>query len=199
MEASRMRKPYLPYSPETMEMPEPVGVPRVEPCKRIPTHDASGAPNGQVIELAKHEQDLQPNQVEGDKSVETTVYLTTVTPHQMKGYHGHTFRTSTYVAVGGQSEIHMLNPVTGELLVYEFDADQAPYRTITVPGYFLALKSRNGSLATFIGVPNPPFHPLVQEQVELAPAAVEQAIKDGLIKERRFRCTQDGIIAVSSS
>jgi hypothetical protein len=180
-----------------MVMPAPITAPRVELCKRIPTRDAGGTPNGQVVELAKHDRELQPNQIEGDLSVETLVYLTTVTPGRMKGYHGHTFRTSTYVAVGGQSEIHMLDQAKGELLVYEFDADEAPYRTITGPGYFLALKSRNNSLATFIGVPNPPFHPLVQEQVELAPALVERAIADNSLTVRRFRCTQDGIMSMS--
>ncbi len=189
-----MRLPYLPYTPEHLEMPAPTVAPLVEPCKRIPTRDADGEYNGQVIEVAKNYQDLRETVGKQDRRVETLVYITTVTPGHMKGYHGHTARTSTYVAVGGQAEIHALNQESGELLVYEMDADEIPYRVIAEPGYFLALKSRNGVTATFIGVPNPPYHYQFNEQVELHPHDVEQAIKDGRLTVKRFRCQPEGVV-----
>ena len=193
-----MRLPHLPYtSPENLEMPEPTIAPLIEACKRIPTRDAAGAPNGQVVEVAKNYQDLRENVGKEDRRVETLVYLTTVTPGRMKGYHGHTARTSTYVAVGGQAEIHVLNQATGEVLVYEIDGDETPYRVIAEPGYFLALKSRNDSTATFIGVPNPPYHYQFNEQVELDPHDVEQAIADGKLTMKRFRCQPDGVVPVT--
>ncbi len=191
-----MRLPHLPYT-QGLEMPEPTVAPIIEACKRIPTYDAAKEPNGQVIEIAKNYQDLRENVGKQDRNIETLVYVTTVTPGRMKGYHGHTSRTSTYVAVGGQAEIHVLNQVTGELLVYEIDADETPYRVIAEPGYFLALKSRNDNTATFIGVPNPPFNPAFNEQVELEPHDVEQALKDGRLTERRFRCLPDSIVPVA--
>lgn len=198
-----MRLPYLPYtgmnpqSGEPLEMPTPTVAPIIEPCKRIPTRDADHAPNGQVIEVAKNYQDLRENVGKQDRRVETLVYITTVTPGQMKGYHGHTARTSTYVAVGGQAEIHVLNQDAGELLVYEIEGDETPYRVIAEPGYFLALKSRNDSVATFIGVPNPPFNADFNEQVELHPSDVEQAIADGHLTVRRFHCAPAGPVAIA--
>jgi len=196
-----MRLPYLPYTgmnPQTgepLEMPTPTVAPIIEPCKRIPTKDADHAPNGQVIEVAKNYQDLRENVGKQDRRVETLVYITTVTPGCTKGYHGHTARTSTYVAVGGQAEIHVLNQDAGELLVYEIEGDETPYRVIAEPGYFLALKSRNDSIATFIGVPNPPFNADFNEQVELHPSDVEQAIADGRLTVKRFRCAPEGLVA----
>ena len=192
-----MRLSYLPYTPENLEMPAPTVAPLVEPCKRVPTRDASGEANGQIIEVAKNYQDLRENVGKEDRRVETLVYISTVAPGHMKGYHGHTARTSTYVAVGGQSEIHALNQEAGELLIYEIDADETPYRVITEPGYFLALKSRNNSAATFIGVPNPPYHYQFNEQVELHPHDVEQAIQQGRLRVKRFRCQPEGVVAVA--
>ena len=198
-----MRLPYLPYTgmnPQTgepLEMPTPTVAPIIEPCKRIPTKDADHAPNGQVIEVAKNYQDLRENVGKQDRRVETLVYITTVTPGRMKGYHGHTARTSTYVAVGGQAEIHVLNQDAGELLIYEIEGDETPYRVIAEPGYFLALKSRNDSIATFIGVPNPPFNADFNEQVELHPSDVEQAIADGHLSVKRFRCAPEGPAAIT--
>jgi hypothetical protein len=191
-----MRLPYLPYTPADLEMPAPTVAPLIEACKRIQTRDADGEHNGQVIEVAKNYQDLRENVGKEDRRAETLVYITTVTPDRMKGYHGHTARTSTYVAVGGQAEIHVLNQESGELLVYEMDADVTPYRVIAEPGYFLALKSRDGATATFIGVPNPPYHAQFNEQVELHPHDVEQAINDGRLSVKRFRCQPDGIVAL---
>ena len=198
-----MRLPYLPYTGtnpltgEPLEMPAPTVAPLVEPCKRIPTKDAERAPNGQVIEVAKNYQDLRENVGKPDRRVETLVYITTVTPGRMKGYHGHTARTSTYVAVGGQAEIHALNQETGELFIYEIEGDETPYRVIAEPGYFLALKSRNDSVATFIGVPNPPFNAAFNEQVELRPSDVERAIADGHLRVKRFRCAPEGLVAIT--
>lgn len=192
-----MRLPYLPYTPDDLEMPAPTVAPLIEPCKRVQTRDAAGENNGQIIEIAKNYQDLRENVGKEDRRVETLVYISTVTPGAMKGYHGHTARTSTYVAVGGQSEIHVLNQASGELLVYEIDGDETPYRVIAEPGYFLALKSRNDSAATFIGVPNPPYHYQFNEQVELHPHDVEQAIKDGRLTVKRFRCQPEGVVAVA--
>ncbi len=192
-----MRLPYLPYTPEDLEMPAPTAAPLIEPCKRVGTRDAAGASNGQIIEVAKNYQDLRENEGKEDRRVETLVYVSTVTPGGLKGYHGHTARTSTYVAIGGDAEIHVLDQVAGELRIYEIDADETPYRVITEPGYFLALKSRSASAATFIGVPNPPYHPQFNEQVELHPHDVEQAINDGRLTVRRFRCLPDGIVAVT--
>lgn len=192
-----MRLPYLPYTPDDLEMPAPTVAPLIEPCKRVQTRDAAGENNGQIIEVAKNYQDLRENVGKEDRRVETLVYISTVTPGAMKGYHGHTARTSTYVAVGGQSEIHVLNQASGELLVYEIDGDETPYRVIAEPGYFLALKSRNDSAATFIGVPNPPYHYQFNEQVELHPHDVEQAIKDGRLTVKRFRCQPEGVVAVA--
>ena len=195
-----MRLPYLPYTDPTgqLEMPEPTAAPIVEPCKCVPTRDAAGDPNGQIIEIAKNYQDLRENEGKQDRRVETLVYISTVTPGALKGYHGHTSRTSTYVAVGGQCEIHVLNQAAGELLVYEIEADETPYRVIAEPGYFLALKSRNNSAATFIGVPNPPYNYAFNEQVELHPHDVERAIADGRLTVRRFRCEPEGVVAIEA-
>lgn len=77
------------------------------------------------------------------------------------------------------------------------DAKETPYRTITEPGYFLALKSRNNSTAVLIGVPNPPYNPNVQEQLELDPNQVEKAIEKGEIHVRRFSCTENGPIEIT--
>ncbi|HZC04217.1 MAG TPA: hypothetical protein VE338_01110 [Ktedonobacterales bacterium] len=191
-----MRLPYLPYTPDDLEMPEPTVAPLVEACKRVQTKDAQHEPNGQIIEVAKNYQDLRENVGKKDRRVETLVYISTVTPGAIKGYHGHTARTSTYVAVGGKSEIHVLNQASGELLVYEIDGDETPYRVIAEPGYFLALNSRDGSAATFIGVPNPPYNSEFNEQVELHPRDVEQAIADGRLTVKRFRCQPEGVVAV---
>ncbi len=191
-----MRLPYLPYTPDNLEMPEATVAPLVEPCKRVETKDADHQPNGLIIEVAKNYQDLRENVGKKDRRVETLVYISTVTPGALKGYHGHTARTSTYVAVGGKCEIHALNQATGELFVYEIDADQTPYRVIAEPGYFLALKSREGSGATFIGVPNPPYNADFNEQVELHPHDVEQAIAEGRLTVKRFRCAPEGPVAI---
>lgn len=191
-----MRLPYLPYTPDDLEMPEPTVAPLVEPCKRVQTKDAQGQLNGQIVEVAKNYQDLRENVGKKDRRVETLVYISTVTPGGLKGYHGHTSRTSTYVAVGGKSEIHALNQLTGELYVYEIDGDETPYRVIAEPGYFLALKSREGSAATFIGVPNPPYNVDFNEQVELHPHDVEKAIAEGRLTVKRFRCAPEGPIAI---
>lgn len=182
------------YHPEYAEMPHPRSLPLVEPCRVIPTVDAEGKNNGVVVEVTKNYKELQKNMVEGNRSSETTVYITTVVPGKMKGYHGHLLRTSTYTLVGGKAEIQMLNLFTKELLVYEIDADSLPYRTITEPGYFIALKNIGDSVATFVGVPNPPYNPLVKEQLELNPQKVEAAIADRTVKVRRFSCTSAGVV-----
>lgn len=173
--------------------------PLVERCKVIPTKDAFGEYNGEVIEVAKNYKEIQENAVEENRSNETTVYMTTVAPRKMKGYHGHAIRTSTYVLVSGQAEIHMLNPFTRELFIYEIDADTAPYRTITEPGYFIALKNIGESVATFIGVPNPPYNPQVKEQSELRQEEVEQAVINNLVRTRKFSCTSRGILELSDN
>lgn len=179
--------------PEFAEMPQPTGLPIVEPCRVIPTQDAWGEYNGVVVEIAKNYKAMQENIGEGNRSSETTVYTTTVAPKKMKGYHGHLLRTSTYTLVSGKAEIHMLNLFTKELLIYKIDADVAPYRTITEPGYFIALKNIGESVATFVGVPNPPYNPQIKEQVELKPQEIEQAITNKDFKVRRFSCTLEGV------
>ncbi|MBI2309398.1 hypothetical protein HYU89_00685 [Candidatus Collierbacteria bacterium] len=179
--------------PEFAEMPRPMRRPLVEPCRIIPTKDAMGENNGVVVEVAKNYQEIQKNAVEGNRSSETTVYMTTVSPGKMKGYHGHLLRTSTYTLVGGKAEVHMLNLFTQELFVYKIDADSAPYRTITEPGYFIALKNIGESVATFIGVPNPPYNPQVNEQLELKSHEVETAITNKIVKVKRFSCTTEGV------
>lgn len=179
--------------PEFAEIPRPMRQPLVEPCRVIPTKDAFGEYNGVVVEVAKNYKEIQKNIVEGDRSNETTVYMTTVAPGRMKGYHGHLLRTSTYTLVSGKAEVHMLNLFTKELFVYKIDADSAPCRTITEPGYFIALKNIGESVATFVGVPNPPYNPQVNEQLELKPHEVEKAITNKIVKVRRFLCTAEGI------
>ncbi|MCL5970126.1 MAG: hypothetical protein M1450_01320 [Patescibacteria group bacterium] len=86
-----------------------------------------------------------------------------------------------------------MNPYTGDLLIYEIDADKIPYRMIVGSGYHLALVSRNNKLAIFIGTPNPPFNYDIKEQIDIDPKIVEQRIKEGLIKIKRFSCTEEGV------
>lgn len=179
--------------PEFAEMPRPTGHPLVEPCRIISTQDALGEYNGVVVEIAKNYRAIQENTVEGSRSGETTVYMTTVAPGKMKGYHGHLLRTSTYTLISGKAEVHMLNLFTKELLVYEIDADSVPYRTITEPGYFIALKNVGELTAAFVGVPNPPYNPQIKEQVELKPQEVETAITNGVVTVRRFSCISEGV------
>ena len=179
--------------PEFAEMPRPMSRPLVEPCRVIPTKDAFGEYNGMVVEVAKNYKEVQENAIEKNRANETTVYMTTVAPGRMKGYHGHLLRTSTYTLVIGKAEVHMLNLFTKELFVYRIDADSAPYRTITEPGYFIALKNIGESVATFIGVPNPPYNPQVNEQLELKPHEVEAAITNKIVKVKRFSCTMEGV------
>lgn len=185
--------------PEFAEMPRPMRQPLVEPCRVIPTKDAFGEYNGVVVEVAKNYKEMKENALEGNRSNETTVYTTTVSPRKMKGYHGHLLRTSTYTLVGGKAEIHMLNLFTKELFVYEIDADTAPYRTITEPGYFIALKNIGESVATFVGVPNPPYNPQVNEQLELKPHEVETAITNRAVKVKRFSCVPEGVIELPNN
>lgn len=180
--------------PEFVELPRPAGLPVVEPCRVISTVDALGENNGIVVEVAKNYNKLQENIIEGDRSSETTVYITTVASGKMKGYHGHLLRTSTYTLVGGKAEIQMLDLFSKELLVYEIDADSLPYRTVTEPGYFIALKNIGDSVATFVGVPNPPYNPLVKEQLELNPREVEAAIFNKTVRVRKFSCTLGGVV-----
>ena len=58
-------------------------------------------------------------------------------------------------------------------------------------------RMRNNSAATFIGVPNPPYHYQFNEQVELHPHDVEQAIQQGRLRVKRFRCQPEGVVAVA--
>lgn len=183
----------------SVNLPEPNGLPIIEPCKVVTTKDSKGKANGMVLEVAKYYKDILSNPIVGDRTIETTVYITTVASYAMKGYHGHILRTSTYSLISGEAEVHILNLYTGELLVYQMNADEVPYRVITEPGYFLALKNRNSRIAIFVGVPNPPYNPNVREQLELDPQLVETALRDNQIKQTTFSCTRNGIVMLSNS
>lgn len=183
----------LEHVPVEVKMPVAVSKPVVQLCKVIPTTDPSGKSNGKVVEVAKNEMSLQENIGIDNKNEETTVYISTVSPGTMKGYHGHTLRTSHYTMIQGKGEIQMLNINTHTLEIYSINSEEAFYRTITPPGYYVALKNTGDKEVVLVGVPNPPYNHKVKEQVELDPQKVTDAINKGLIIVERYICSKDGI------
>src|SRR5580700_11066150 len=83
---------------------------KIEAAKKVLTKDASGQPNGWLMELYK-------DQVTGQK---TEAYLTAALPGAFKGYHLHRVRAARYVAVKGKMKIICYEQTDGKWIPTEF-------------------------------------------------------------------------------
>ena len=140
---------------------------KLEAAKVVTTYDHAGNVNGSLKELYK----------DGDKTV---VYMTSVTPGSMKGYHLHRVRAARYFPVKGKVTIVLWQPGTPESEKEEhvLDASQ-PQRLFIPKDVATLLVNRGDEEAFFINFPDPAYDPnLKDEQVEYT----EEELRQGIVK-----------------
>lgn len=133
-----------------------------ESCKKVMTKDASGTPNGFLVELYK----------DGPK---TTAYLTAAFPKAFKGYHLHTVRNSHLVCLKGTMKITV---VEGSRKIEHVLDAATPERLFLPTNVWIGYENVGDGESWMINVPSPPYDPsLAGEQLEKTPAEIAEQLR----------------------
>ena len=138
---------------------------KIEPAKKIPTHDTEGRENGFLVEMAK----------DGDKTV---VYLSAANTGAFKGYHLHRIREARYVCVRGKMRIITYENENGKWVRSEHILDaRDPQRLFIPKNVATGLENIGTEEGWLVNYPNPPYDPsLKDEQVEYTQEELEKGI-----------------------
>ncbi len=140
----------------------------LQPTKKVDTHDASGAPNGWLIELYKDKETGQ----------KTEAYLTAALPGAFKGYHLHRLRAARYVALKGKMKIITYEQKNGKWERAEnILSAENPQRMFIPKNVATGLENIGSEEAWLINYPDPAYDPsLIDEQVEYTQDELEAGI-----------------------
>lgn len=136
-----------------------------EVAKRVETKDASGNPNGFLIEMFK----------DGDKTV---VYLSAAAPGAFKGYHLHRIREARYICLKGKMRIITYEQEDGKWQKTENVLEAANQDRLFIPkNIATGLENIGDEEAWLVNYPNPVYDPnLKDEQVEYTQDELEQGV-----------------------
>lgn len=119
---------------------------RREPCKKIPTFDPAGTPNGFLVELY----------TAGPKTV---LYLTAAFPKGFKGYHLHTARSSHLVCLKGEMKITV---VDGTRKVEHILEGATPERLFIPTNVWIGYENVGDEEGWLLNFPDPPYDPALK-------------------------------------
>lgn len=139
----------------------------LEDAKVVITYSADGNINGFLKEMYK----------DGDK---TLVYMTSVKPGGVKGYHLHRVRAARYFPISGRVTIVLWKPGTPESEREEHILDsEKPQRLFIPRDVATLLINTESEEAFFINFPDPAYDPnLKDEQVEYT----DEELRAGIVK-----------------
>ncbi len=137
----------------------------LQQAKKVPTNDASGNPNGWLMELYK----------DVETGLKTEAYLTAALPGAFKGYHLHRIRAARYVAIKGKMKIICYEQVAGKWQPTEFILEAGKPERLFIPkNVATGLENIGTEEAWLINYPDPAYDPsLVDEQVEYTKEELE--------------------------
>jgi dTDP-4-dehydrorhamnose 3,5-epimerase-like enzyme len=141
---------------------------KIEAAKKVQTNDASGKPNGWLMELYKDKETGQ----------KTEAYLTAAFPGAFKGYHLHRVRAARYVAIKGKMKITCYENTQGKWMPSEFVLEAGKAERLFIPkNVATGLENIGEEEAWLINYPDPAYDPsLKDEQVEYTKEELEQGI-----------------------
>ncbi len=135
----------------------------VKECKRIETLDATGQPNGWLLEIVS---DRNDNHIQGQ------VYLTVAKPGYFKGYHMHALADYHVTCIKGKiRHIVYTGPEKKEVNML---GDSA-FKSVVLPrGYPHALENIGKEDAYVIVYRYPAWEAIIKEQLDIKPEDIEQ-------------------------
>jgi dTDP-4-dehydrorhamnose 3,5-epimerase len=129
----------------------------VKQNKKIVTHNRHGSPNGYLVPIFNvHDGFIEPEQYPQQ------VYLTVVSPGEIKGPHVHLKRWGLFTCIRGNGKV-VVHTDAG----YEeyFTGEDYDYETIQVPAGIPAALVNVGDVdAFFLNMPAPAWHPDDQDE-----------------------------------
>jgi dTDP-4-dehydrorhamnose 3,5-epimerase-like enzyme len=136
--------------------------------KKVDTYDATGKPNGWLMELYKDKESGQ----------KTDAYLTAAFPGAFKGYHLHRVRAARYVALKGTMKIITYENKNGKWEKSEnILSAENPQRMFIPKNVATGLENIGREEAWLINYPDPAYDPsLKDEQVEYTLEELEAGI-----------------------
>ena len=140
----------------------------LQPAKKVTTKDASGNPNGWLMELYKDQ----------ETGLKTEAYLTAAFPGAFKGYHLHRIRAARYVAIKGKMKIICYEQKEGKWQPTEFILEAGKSERLFIPkNVATGLENIGEEEAWLINYPDPAYDPsLIDEQVEYTKEELEAGI-----------------------
>lgn len=125
----------------------------------------SGIGNGRLIPMLKDE-------------TRTSVYMTIIAPRSFKGYHLHKIRTNRLICVKGCIEVKLWVPGEKHQTIRTMFTD--PSALLLIPtNVATGLKNNTDEEAWVLSFPDPPYDPVVNEQVDYS----YKELMAGVIKE----------------
>jgi dTDP-4-dehydrorhamnose 3,5-epimerase-like enzyme len=137
---------------------------KTKEAKRVETKNASGKPNGFLLELVS-ERDNFTRQIKGQ------MYLTVANPGEIKGYHLHALADYYVICVKGRvKEIVYRDKNTKE----EVEMGEGDFKLMELSrGYPHAIQNIGNEPSYSLIYRYPAWDPKVQEQLDIDPANIE--------------------------
>lgn len=137
-----------------------------KPAKRVDTKDASGVPNGFLLELV--------SELDGfTQGIKGQMYLTVAEPGTLKGFHMHAQANYYIICVKGRVKEIVYRSATEKEEVEMGDGD---FKVMHLPkGYPHAIQNIGSEPAYTLIFRDAPYDPNVKEQFDIAPEDIEKS------------------------
>jgi len=131
--------------------------PQIKSNPKFITKDSENVPNGFLVPIYNIHEGFFPPGKEPQQ-----VYLTVISPRQIKGPHLHFIRTGCFTCIKGNARF-VLKTENGYEVVYSGEAHE--YRTVIVPtGTPAALQNLGDEDAYVLNMPNPAWTPDMNDE-----------------------------------